>query len=183
MAKSRKPAALPAVPSGIPFEQWIVNAGLSKSSAYKYATELGIKPAQEPDPGNPRIRRAWLSDEQARKLSENAKQRKGRRMGEALDAVGRLPGHGSKLVPVASAVSTAATDFASDADIARATRPLTLLERMQALDLAIATRAPLSTDKVGQLLGARPGGDEVARGGVLAVKQALNCWILESIDG
>ena len=91
----------------------------------------------------------------------------------------------TKQLPIMEGMARQLRDGRSLADLSAMvpSRTLNLLERLQAIDVAIATGAPLSTADVEQLLGARPGGHEVARGRVLAVREARNCWRLESIDG
>ena len=66
------------------FDQWAEAEGCSRSSAYKWARELGIRPTLEADPADPRRRRAWLSSEQAQQLSAYASDRKGRRLDDFL---------------------------------------------------------------------------------------------------
>jgi hypothetical protein len=56
---------------------------------------------------------------------------------------------------------------------------LTLLrQRLELTRLAIDTGAPLSTAEVSQLLGARPGGPVVQRGGLTARRLGRNVWKL-----
>ena len=59
-----------------------------------------------------------------------------------------------------------------------------LRQRLELIDLAIRTGAPLSTSEVGALLGARPGAAVVERGGVQAKRISRNVWKLSrSEDG
>ena len=62
-----------------------------------------------------------------------------------------------------------------------------LRQRLEALQLALQTGAPLSTAEVAHLLGARPGAAEVQRGGVTARRLGRNLWKLsrsgDSSDG
>ena len=53
-----------------------------------------------------------------------------------------------------------------------------LRQRLELIDLAIRTGAPLSTAEVSVLLGARPGAAEVARGGLVARRVSRNVWKL-----
>ena len=53
-----------------------------------------------------------------------------------------------------------------------------LRQRLELIDLAIRTGAPLSTSEVGALLGARPGSAMVERGGVQAKRISRNIWKL-----
>jgi hypothetical protein len=53
-----------------------------------------------------------------------------------------------------------------------------LRQRLELTRLAIDTGAPLSTAEVAQLLGARPGGGVVERGGLTARRLGRNVWRL-----
>lgn len=53
-----------------------------------------------------------------------------------------------------------------------------LRQRLEMVELALRTSAPLSTAEVTHLLGARPGSPVVERGGLLARRQSRNVWIL-----
>lgn len=53
-----------------------------------------------------------------------------------------------------------------------------LRQRLELVDLAVRTAAPLTTAEVTHLLGARPGAPLVERGGLLARRQGRNVWIL-----
>jgi hypothetical protein len=53
-----------------------------------------------------------------------------------------------------------------------------LRQRLEALQLALQTGAPLSTAEVTHLLGARPGAAELQRGGVTARRLGRNLWKL-----
>jgi len=53
-----------------------------------------------------------------------------------------------------------------------------LRQRLELVDLAVRTAAPLTTAEVTHLLGARPGAAVVERGGLLARRRGRNVWIL-----
>jgi hypothetical protein len=53
-----------------------------------------------------------------------------------------------------------------------------LRQRLELVDLALRTSAPLSTAEVTQLLGARPGAAVVERGGLVARRFGRNVWKL-----
>jgi hypothetical protein len=53
-----------------------------------------------------------------------------------------------------------------------------LRQRLELVDLALRTAAPLSTAEVTQLLGARPGAAVVERGGLVARRCGRNVWKL-----
>lgn len=53
-----------------------------------------------------------------------------------------------------------------------------LRQRLEVIQLAVQTGAPLSTAEVTKLLGARPGNDLVERGGLRARRVSRNVWKL-----
>jgi hypothetical protein len=58
-----------------------------------------------------------------------------------------------------------------------------LRQRLEAIDLAIRTGAPLSTAEVTHLLGARPGSAVTDRGGLRAKRVSRNVWVLSRRNG
>ena len=48
--------------------------------------------------------------------------------------------------------------------------------RLELIDLAIKTGAPISTAEVSFLMGAKPGNSRVERGGLIAIKVSRNVW-------
>ena len=51
-----------------------------------------------------------------------------------------------------------------------------LRDRLELIDLAIKTGAPLSTAEVSFLLGAKPGKSRIERAGLVAIKVSRNVW-------
>ena len=51
-----------------------------------------------------------------------------------------------------------------------------LRNRLELIDLAIKTGAPISTAEVSFLMGAKPGKSRVERGGLVAIKVSRNVW-------
>ena len=51
-----------------------------------------------------------------------------------------------------------------------------LRNRLELIDLAIKTGAPISTAEVSFLMGAKPGRSRVERGGLIAIKISRNVW-------
>ncbi|MEB3297741.1 MAG: hypothetical protein VKL23_09435 [Cyanobacteriota bacterium] len=58
-----------------------------------------------------------------------------------------------------------------------------LRQRLELTDLALRTGAPLSTAEVTYLLGSRPGGESVERGGLRARRISRNVWKLSQAGG
>ncbi|MEB3332277.1 MAG: hypothetical protein VKI83_07300 [Synechococcaceae cyanobacterium] len=57
-----------------------------------------------------------------------------------------------------------------------------LRQRLELVRLALETGAPLSTAELSQLLGARPGGPLVERGGLRARRLGRNIWTLSRLE-
>jgi hypothetical protein len=57
-----------------------------------------------------------------------------------------------------------------------------LRQRLELTELALKTGAPLSTAEVTVLLGARPGGTVVERGGLRARRLSRNVWKLSKAE-
>ena len=57
-----------------------------------------------------------------------------------------------------------------------------LRQRLELTALAIDTGAPLTTAEVSFLMGAKPGGDRVERGGLVARKVSRNVWRISRLD-
>ena len=58
-----------------------------------------------------------------------------------------------------------------------------LKQRLELTALAIETGAPLSTQEVSLLLGAKPGAESVERGGLRARRISRNVWRLSRLEG
>ena len=56
-----------------------------------------------------------------------------------------------------------------------------LRDRLELIELAIKTGAPLTTSEVSILMGAKPGKSKIERGGLLAIKVARNVWKLSKL--
>ena len=55
--------------------------------------------------------------------------------------------------------------------------------RLELIDLALKTGAPISTAEVSFLMGAKPGKSRVVRGGLIAVKVSRNVWKISKNSG
>jgi hypothetical protein len=180
-------AALDATPSGCLFSEWIERVGCSRSTAYKWRSELGIKPEKRRHGTTVEV---WLSaaDEALLGAYKEALSRSDT-TAEALAAIGRAPmesdGAGA-MVPVESAGLSRTDPMESDGAGPGApmesdgAHEIELLRaRLAALRDAVDLGAPLTTAEVSTLLGARPGGAAVVRGRLRAVREARNCWTIE----
>lgn len=180
-------AAVEATPVGCLFPEWITNRGVSKSTAYQWRAALGIKPEKR------RVGAAvevWLSAADVELLNTYGDALVNMTPAEALAKLGRaapVESNGaSALVPVESGGISRIDPMESDGVHAAAPvesdgtqRVEQLRSRLAALRDAVDMGAPLTTAEVALLLGARPGGDEVVRGRLRAVREARNCWTIE----
>jgi hypothetical protein len=181
-------AALDAMPSGCLFADWIEQKKISKSTAYKWRSDLGIKPDKRRVGTRVEV---WLSAADEALLGQYAElMARDMTVPEALAALGRSvpvePIGATAIVPVEPTGISAIVPAESDG--AQGTAPVEsdgvrqleqLRTRLAALRDAAELGAPLTTAEVSVLLGARAGGVEVVRGRLRAVKQSHNCWTIE----
>lgn len=156
----------------ITFGQWQASRNVARATAFRLLKVSGITPHKMKVPGS-RALVNGLDPEMVATLDQ-LEQRLAN--GETMAQLEASTTHA--LAPLGRS-ETVATD-------APATAPTTdaaaLLQRLQALDLAIATGSPLSTAEVALLLGARPGGPVVTRGRVMAERHGRNCWTVSAAD-
>ena len=70
----------------------------------------------------------------------------------------------------------------NEGEDAGACDPAALRNRLELTDLALRTGAPLSTAEITYLMGARPGGEAVERGGLRARRLSRNVWKLSQAE-
>ena len=180
-------AAVEATPSGCLFPEWITNRGVSKSTAYQWRAALGIKPEKRRVGARVEV---WLSAADEQLMDAYGDALANMPPAEALAKVGRatpVESDGtSALIPVESGgigrldpMESDGTQVAAPVESDGTQRVEQLRHRLAALRDAVEMGAPLSTAEVALLLGARPGGDEVVRGRLRAVREARNCWTIE----
>ena len=178
-------AALEATPAGCLFSTWIRQARISKSTAYKWRADLGIEPIKRRIGTKVEV---WLSfEDEALLEAYREAMRENLPVAEALARVGRAApmesDGGGGIVPMESTGISQAAPMESDGT--GRTAPVEsdgiqrLAARLAALRDAVDLGAPLNTAEVSMLLGARPGGDEMVRGRLRAVRESRNCWTIE----
>ena len=144
---------------------------VSRASAYKLLAVLGIDTRNAPSPSG-RGRVAWIAQEDVRRLILAAERVAS---GETIasQAGGLQRPHRRESVSTLETLpeSAPSTDSRDTGD--------TMLRRLQAIELAISTGAPLTSAEAAYALLARPGGDRVQRGRLVAVRHARNLWTLE----
>lgn len=169
-----------AVPAGCLFNDWINRRNCAKSTAYRMRSELGIVCEKRRRGGAVEV---WLSaDDEALLTAYADALAGGLSVADALAAVGRsgalVESDGAGLIVPMEPDGTAADDpVESDGTAAETLQHLRL--RLAALRDALELGAPLSTAETALLLGARPGGGEVVRGRIRAVRLRRNLWTLE----
>jgi hypothetical protein len=177
--------AVEALPSGCLFSDWITRRGCAKSTAYRMRQELGVICEKRRSGAAVEV---WLSagDEVLMTAYADALGR-GLTTAAALVAVGMssritalvVESDGAALTgPMESDGPAPEGPVESDgADLGE--RLILLRRRLAALRDALELGAPLSTAEAALLLGARPGGAEVVRGRIRAVRLRRNLWTLE----
>jgi hypothetical protein len=175
--------AVEALPSGCLFSDWITRRGCAKSTAYRMRQELGVIPEKRRRGAAVEV---WLSagDEVLMTAYADA-------LGRGLSTVAALEavGMGRRATALVESDGAAlAGPMESDgpqpegpmeSDGADGEGLILLRRRLAALRDALELGAPLSTAEAALLLGARPGGAEVVRGRIRAVRLRRNLWTLE----
>ncbi|TWB87699.1 hypothetical protein FB106_12034 [Synechococcus sp. Ace-Pa] len=157
-----------AVLDGMQLSAWWESRAVPRSTAFKLVKIAGIEPGKVRAEGS-RSPVSFLDQGQV----------------EALDALHRQLQNGATLAQLEGALTTLRRPEPAQ-DINPAPLPeeasamaQAVLSRLKAGRLALETGLPLTTAEVGWLLGARPGGDSVARGRAIARRLARNVWTLE----
>jgi len=167
--------AADAVVDGQPVASLIASLPLGRDSVYRLLRALGIETVNGPGPGGRRV--AWIRTPDAERLTDAAQAVAAKRATigtfEALAAgavvkAPQSPQTLQTLAEVESAESAASADGAE------------LLQRIEAAAGAVALGFPLSTAELAWVIGARPGGPLVTRGGLTATRTARNVWRLSA---
>jgi hypothetical protein len=149
---------------------WWESRGLSRSTAFQLVAFAQLQPSKARTAGS-RAPVSYLSEDQVQVLDQLADQfRNGATMAQI----------GAQALAVQNHPEPASDDGGATAGTQVPPTPEALLTRLQALQLATATGAPLSTAEVAWLLGARPGAAVVTRGRVIAQRQGRNVWSLST---
>jgi hypothetical protein len=157
------------VEAGVRLAELIDALPLSRGSVFELVKALGIETVKGPGPEG-RGRVAWLSSTDTDRLRDAAQEVAAgrRRINDYATALAVSPQTPPTLPTVPAAASAESADGAD------------LLRRMEAADRALVTGFPLSTTEVSWILGARPGGPVVVRGGLRADRLARNVWRLSA---
>jgi hypothetical protein len=176
--------AVEALPSGCLFSDWVARRGCAKSTAYRMRQELGVICEKRRRGAAVEV---WLSagDEVLMTAYADALGR-GLTTAAALVAVGMS----SRITALVVESDGAALAGPMESDGPQPEGPMEsdgadgevlilLRRRLAALRDALELGAPLTTAEAALLLGARPGGAEVVRGRIRAVRLRRNLWTLE----
>lgn len=159
------PDALPAEPAGLTLREWQESRGIARSTTYRLMAAAGIEP-EKMRPAGARAAIAVLSSAQVQALDLMVEQlRNGATVAE-LEA---------RLTTALAPAPPSETVSATWAEVPQLPDTLT---RLEAGELAIRSGLPITTQEAAWLLLARPGGDEVRRGRVVARRIGRNAWSL-----
>ena len=152
----------------VPLSHWYESRSIARATAFRLVKVAGITPHKIKVPGG----RAPVSALDPAMVA-------------ALDALSDRLRAGESMAQLEASTTRAITvtepseTVSDDHSVASGSGDLpVLLQRLQAIDLAIATGAPLTAADVAILLGARPGRSVVTRGRVTATRHGRNHWSL-----
>jgi hypothetical protein len=162
-----------ATVDGVRLAELIEQLPLSRGSVFELIKALGITTSKGPGPGG-KGRVAWLSADSADRLADAA-QRVHRGEVRIADLAGGL--QRLQTPQTLQTGSAAASAYSGDpAD------PGPFLARLEAAERAIRSGLGLTTAEVAWILGVKPGGSPVTRGGITATRTGWNCWRLQSAE-
>lgn len=166
---SADPAAV--VVDGVRLAELTEALPVSRGSVFELLKALGIATTKGPGPDG-RGRVAWIASADADRLAEAA-QRVAR--GEV-----RIADLASGLVSQRTPPTDQAAPVAASGPSADSADPGPFLARLEAAERAIHSGLGLTTAEATWILGVKPGGSPITRGGIRATRTGWNCWRLES---
>jgi len=167
--ESADPAA--AVVDGVRLADLTESLPVSRGSVFELVKALGITTTKGPGPDG-RGRVAWVSSSEAARLREAAQWVKDGKTRIA-DLAGGLVSQPTPptLQTGPGSVSAGSPDSAD---------PAPFLARLEAAERAIVSGLGLTTAETAWILGVKPGGSPITRGGITATRTGWNCWRLQS---
>lgn len=157
------------VDDGVRLAELIEQLPVSRNSVFELIKGLAITTTKGPGPGG-RGRVAYLSSADADRLRDAAQDvAAGHRKISDYSAALAVSPQTPPTLPTLPAPASAESADAAD-----------LLQRMEAASRALITGFPLSTTELAWIIGARPGGPVVVRGGLRADRLARNVWRLSA---
>lgn len=167
--------ALQAIPDGILFSEWIEQQGISKSTAYKWRSELGITTEKRRIGSRVEV---WLTAEQQELLERYAEELgRGVTTATALQRLGITPSDSVALhqaTPSGSVALQRMPPMETDGGQLNA--------RLEAAERAIRSGLGLTTAEATWILGVRPGSSPITRAGITATRTGWNCWRLQRVE-
>jgi hypothetical protein len=167
-AEPTQSADVAAAADGVRLAELAASLPLSRASVFEVVKALGITTSKGPGPEG-RGRVAWVTDAEADQIAaaSHAVHR-----GEVRIADLNRPTRPTAptLARRSSTAGPAASPDAPDA--------APFLQRLEAAERAIRSGLGLSTAEVTWVLGVRPGGSPLTRGGITATRTGWNCWRL-----
>ena len=157
-----------AVADGVRLAELTETMPVSRGSVFELVKALGIVTTKGPG-ADGRGRVAWVSGGDADRLTDAA-QRVARGEVRIADLAGGLV---SQRTPQTGPAAGSAPS-ADSAD------PAPFLARLEAAERAIRSGLGLTTTETAWILGVKPGGSPITRGGIRATRTGWNCWRLES---
>jgi hypothetical protein len=170
MPSADSPDTADAAPDGIRLSELVAQLPVGRSSVFELIKVLGITTENGPGPGG-RGRVAWVSAADAARLIDAADRvkRKEIKISDLGQGLQRL-----QTPQTAMAAPSAGSPESAD--------PAPFLARLEAAERAIRSGLGLTTNETAWILGVRPGGSPLTRGGITATRTGWNCWRLESAD-
>jgi hypothetical protein len=168
MPSADSPDTADAAPDGIRLAELVAQLPVGRSSVFELIKVLGITTENGPGPGG-RGRVAWVSAADAARLIDAADRvkRKEIKISDLGQGLQRL-----QTPQTAMAAPSAGSPESAD--------PAPFLARLEAAERAIKSGLGLTTNETAWILGVRPGGSPLTRGGITATRTGWNCWRLES---
>ncbi len=160
-----------AVVDGVRLAELVDQLPLSRGSVFELVKVLGITTTKGPGPGG-RGRVAWVNTGDADRLADAAA-----RVDRGEVRIADLAG-GLQRPPTRQTLQTA--PVAASAHSADPADAGAFLARLEAAERAIRSGLGLTTAEAAWILGVRPGGSPVTRGGITATRTGWNCWRLQS---
>ena len=176
-------AALVATPDGMTLASWYGSRDVSRSTAFRLVMIAGLELAKVRVP-EIRTPVAWLEQEQVQVLDQLAQRlAHGESLAKLQESIALVASPGMGQDGPGQHPETSQDGPGQHLETSRdGSGPATLLARLQAAQLAISTRVPLTSADVAWLIGAKPGAAITQRGGVIARRHARNVWTLEPAD-
>jgi hypothetical protein len=168
-AETLTPDTADAAADGVRLAELAAGLPLSRASVFEVVKALGIATSKGPGPAG-RGRVSWVSSEQAEQITAAA-----HAVNRGEVRIADLSRPTRPTVPTGAIVTASAgSPVAPDAG--------PFLARLEAAERAIRSGLGLTTAETGWILGIRPQGAEVVRGGVRAIRAGWNQWRLVSAD-